>query len=112
MPARRNRRALAIISRNFDYHTRLCAVLQPRPATFTTLSIMGTMQNCAISADSLGRMLESFLADAPQAIALENGALLFDFATARYSISGEGKCVLHLWSDERNAVRRVIDAES
>src|SRR5271165_216954 len=112
MPARRNRRALAIISRNFDYHTRLCAVLQPRPATFTTLSIMGTMQNCAISADSLGPMLESFLAGAPQAVALENGALLFDFATARYSISGEGKCVLHLWSDERNAVRRVIDAES
>ena len=69
------------------------------------------MQNCAISADSLGQMLESFLADAPHAVALENGEPLFDFSTARYSVSGEGKCVLHLWSDERNAVRRVLDAE-
>ncbi len=56
-------------------------------------------------------MLESFLADSPHSVALENGEQLFDFATARYSVSGEGKCVLHLWSDERNAVRRVLDAE-
>src|SRR6478672_9481836 len=60
---------------------------------------------------ALSPMLESFLADAPSAVVLENGEILFDFSTARYSISGEGKCVLHLWSDERNAVRRVIDAE-
>ncbi|HZD32449.1 MAG TPA: hypothetical protein VE779_12405 [Candidatus Angelobacter sp.] len=69
------------------------------------------MQASAISADVLGRLLESFLADAPHAVVLENGELLFDFATARYSVSGEGKCVLHLWSDERNTVRRVLDAE-
>jgi len=69
------------------------------------------MQSCAISADSLGRMLESFLAEAPHAIAIENGEPIFDFATARYSVSGEGKCVLHLWSEERNAVRRVLEAE-
>ena len=56
-------------------------------------------------------MLESFLAESPGSIARENGEVLFDFSTARYSISGEGKCVLHLWSDERNAVRRVLDAE-
>ncbi len=69
------------------------------------------MQTCAISAESLGRMLEAFLADSPHAIALENGEPIFDFATARYSVTGEGKCVLHLWSEERNAVRRVLDAE-
>ncbi len=69
------------------------------------------MQNSVISAESLGRMLESFLADAPHAVVLENGETLFDFATARYSVSGEGKCVLHLWSEERNSVRRVLDAE-
>ena len=61
--------------------------------------------------EALSPMLESFLAESPSAVALENGEVLFDFSTARYSISGEGKCVLHLWSDERNAVRRVIDAE-
>ena len=69
------------------------------------------MQTGAISAESLGRTLESFLADAPHAVASENGELLFDFSTARYSVSGEGKCVLHIWSDDRNAVRRVTDAE-
>jgi hypothetical protein len=69
------------------------------------------MLTSAISAESLGRMIEAFLAGAPHAVALENGELLFDFATARYSVSGEGKCVLHLWSDERNTVRRVLDAE-
>jgi hypothetical protein len=69
------------------------------------------MQTCAISAESLSRMLESFLTNSPHAIALENGEPIFDFATARYSITGEGKCVLHLWSEERNAVRRVLDAE-
>src|SRR5271165_5283012 len=69
------------------------------------------MQSCVISAEELGRMLETFLADSPHAIALENGEPIFDFATARYSVTGEGKCVLHLWSEERNAVRRVLDAE-
>src|SRR5215472_14809849 len=70
------------------------------------------MQNCcAISSEMLGKILESFLADASGAVALEDGELLFDFSTARYSVTGEGKCVLHIWSDERNAVRRVIDAE-
>lgn len=69
------------------------------------------MQTCAISANSLSSMLETFLADTPHAIAIENGEPIFDLATARYSVSGEGKCVLHLWSEERNAVRRVLDAE-
>ena len=39
-------------------------------------------------------------------------AVLFDFCSARYSLSGEGKCVLHIWSEERNTVRRVLDAEA
>jgi hypothetical protein len=64
-----------------------------------------------LTPEALSRMLESFLAEFPGAVALENGELLFDFSTARYSISGEGKCVLHLWSDDRNAVRRVLVAE-
>ena len=69
------------------------------------------MQATAISPKFLASMLEQFLADAPQAVAIEDGEVLFDFATAKYSVSGEGKCVLHLWSEERNTVRRVLDAE-
>src|SRR5271165_1774179 len=69
------------------------------------------MQPSAISADLLAKMVEQFLASAPDAVAVEDGEVLFDFGTAKYSVSGEGKCVLHLWSDERNTVRRVLDAE-
>src|ERR1019366_5777563 len=69
------------------------------------------MQNSAITPKYLAKVLEQFLADAPQAVATEDGELLFEFATAKYSVSGEGKCILHLWSEERNAVRRVLDAE-
>ncbi len=69
------------------------------------------MQPSAISADYLAKMLEQFLADTPQAVAIEDGEVLFDFGTTKYSVSGEGKCILHLWSEERNTVRRVLDAE-
>jgi hypothetical protein len=69
------------------------------------------MQPSAISADYLAKMLEQFLADTPQAVAIEDGEVLFDFGTNKYSVSGEGKCILHLWSEERNTVRRVLDAE-
>lgn len=69
------------------------------------------MADSAISIETLARVLEEFLVDYPNALVVEEGALLFDFATARYSLSGEGKCVLHLWSEERNVVRRVLEAE-
>ncbi len=62
--------------------------------------------------ESLARSITDFVSDARDAVVLENGELLFDFATARFSLStGQGKCVLHLWSPERNTVRRVVDAE-
>jgi hypothetical protein len=69
------------------------------------------MQPSSISADLFTKILEQFLADTPQAVAVEDGEVLFDFGTAKYSVSGEGKCILHLWSEERNTVRRVLNAE-
>jgi hypothetical protein len=60
----------------------------------------------------LGRTVADFLVEAAGAVVLEDGAVAFDLAQARYSISGEyNKCLLHLWSAERNTVRRVLDAE-
>ena len=60
----------------------------------------------------LARELEDFLAASPRACVSEEGETLFDLSAARYSISGEnGKCLLPLWSQERNAVRRVVDIE-
>ena len=62
--------------------------------------------------ESLSQLLSEFLTGAGGAVVLEDGVVSFDLASARYSISGEyNKCLLHLWSAERNVVRRVLDAE-
>jgi hypothetical protein len=62
--------------------------------------------------EALTETLQEFLYQAAGAVVLEDGAIAFDLASAKYSISGEhNKCLLHLWSAERNAVRRVLDAE-
>ncbi len=66
----------------------------------------------AMTAETLTRTVQEFLSEASGAVVLENGAVVFDLAQAKYSISGEhNRCLLHLWSAERNAVRRVLDAE-
>ena len=62
--------------------------------------------------DALTRTVQDFLSEASGAIVLEDGAVAFDLGRSKYSISGEyNKCLLHLWSAERNTVRRVLDAE-
>jgi hypothetical protein len=62
--------------------------------------------------EQLARTLEDFLANTHNAVVLEDGVVLFDLAESKYSISGErNKCLLHIWSSERNVVRRVIEAE-
>jgi hypothetical protein len=62
--------------------------------------------------DGLTRTLQDFLSEAVSAVVLEDGVVSFDLAQAKYSVSGEhNKCLLHLWSSERNTVRRVLDAE-
>src|ERR1700691_3281923 len=65
-----------------------------------------------VTPQALTRTVQDFLSEAAGAVVLENGAVAFDLAQSKYSISGEyNRCLLHLWSAERNAVRRVIDAE-
>src|ERR1700731_416909 len=62
--------------------------------------------------DSLSQTLSDFLNGARAAVVVEDGAIAFDLAEAKYSVSGEyNKCLLHLWSSERNFVPRVLDAE-
>ena len=68
------------------------------------------MPAAAITPELLADMLQQFLADAPEAVVIEDGVVLLDFSAAKYSITGEGKCVLHIWSEDRNLVRRVVDA--
>jgi hypothetical protein len=70
------------------------------------------VNNLVMTPEALARTLQEFLSEAASAVVLEDGAVAFDLAQAKYSISGEfNKCLLHMWSAERNAVRRVLDAE-
>jgi hypothetical protein len=70
------------------------------------------VDNSLVTPEALTRTVQEFLSEASGAVVLENGAVAFDLGQAKYSISGEyNKCLLHLWSVERNTVRRVLDAE-
>jgi hypothetical protein len=61
--------------------------------------------------EQIAAALEEFLAEHPNAVVLEDGKILFDMRTAKYSLAMEhGRCTLQLWSEERNVVRRVSRA--
>src|SRR5271163_2843275 len=66
-----------------------------------------------MEAQSLVQTLEDFLAISPNAVVVEDGQIIFNLQTAKYSITqgNRDNCVLHLWSEERNTVRRVIKME-
>ncbi len=60
----------------------------------------------------LAEMIASYLAGHPAAALLEDGRVLFDMRTARYAVAeSHGRCLLELWSDERNLVRTVVDVK-
>ncbi len=60
--------------------------------------------------------IEDFIAAHAEAAVLEDGKVVFDLRRncpeqAQYTLSTEhNRCTLHLWSEERNVVRRVISA--
>ena len=61
-----------------------------------------------ISPAELACAVEAFLAAHPSSSVLEEGRVLFDMQTARYSVSAaHGRCVIQFWSEERNIVRTV-----
>jgi hypothetical protein len=58
--------------------------------------------------EQVSAALETFLAESPRAVVLEDGKILFDMREAKYKLATEhGRCTLHLWSEDRNLVRRV-----
>jgi hypothetical protein len=60
----------------------------------------------------LAQIIEEYLAEHPAAALLEDGRVLFDMRTARYAVSEQhGRCLLQLWSDERNLMRTVVEAQ-
>ena len=61
-----------------------------------------------IPAAELARELESFFTEFPQAAVLDEGRVLFDMRVSRYALTAEQeRCLLHLWSEERNIVRTI-----
>ena len=119
MPRRSTKARAAIIhliKRNLEGRHSLSHGVVPSDAAVPRqpnyAGIPGTMQFEAISPESLDNLLQAFLADAPAAFLIEDGVVLLDFSSARYSITGDGKCVLHIWSEERNLVRRVVGAKA
>ncbi|HLY98066.1 MAG TPA: hypothetical protein VKT33_03270 [Candidatus Angelobacter sp.] len=62
--------------------------------------------------DLLARAIQEFFAGTRGGVVIEDAQVIFNLESAQYSISSErGKCLLHLWSSERNIVRQVMDAD-
>jgi hypothetical protein len=57
-------------------------------------------------------MVDAYVIEHPSAAVLEDGRVLFDMRWARYSVAeSHGRCILQLWSEERNLVRTVVSAQ-
>lgn len=62
--------------------------------------------------DLLTRLLQEFLRESTHGVVIEDGQVIFELDSARHSISADrGRCLLHFWSEERNLVREVVEAE-
>jgi hypothetical protein len=61
------------------------------------------------TAVELAAAIEDYLAAHAEAAVLEEGRVAFDMRTARYSVTEQhGRCLLQLWSEERNLIRTVV----
>ena len=64
------------------------------------------------SPEHLAQAIETYLTDHPAAALLEDGRVLFDMRSARYAVSEQhGRCLLQLWSEERNLIRTVTGVQ-
>jgi hypothetical protein len=65
-----------------------------------------------VSPQRLAQTIEEYLADHPAAALLEEGRVLFDIRSAHYAVTEQhGRCLLQLWSEERNLIRTVTGVE-
>lgn len=62
--------------------------------------------------EAIREAVVGFLAEHPASVLLEEGEVLFNLAEAQYTVEcAGGRAVLHVWSEERNQVRRLVSAE-
>jgi hypothetical protein len=65
-----------------------------------------------VAPGELVRRIEEYLSEHPSAAVLEDGRVVFDMRTARYSATeSHGRCLLQLWSEERNVMRTVVSVQ-
>ena len=66
----------------------------------------------AKSAEEIASLVSGYISENPGAVVVEEGKQLFDFTAAHYSAAPErGRCLLQIWSEESNIVRRAVSAE-
>jgi len=64
-----------------------------------------------VAPEAIARAIAEFVAEYPSAAVLEGGKTIFEFGTAKHTLTTEHeRCTLHLWSGERNLVRTVVGA--
>ncbi len=69
-------------------------------------------EDAAATAGQLAQSIENYLADHPAAALLEDGRVVFDMRIAHYAVNeSHGRCLLQLWSEERNLVRTVVEVK-
>jgi hypothetical protein len=91
-------------------------MLTPKAASPTSRS--GTASRSSATSDPIApaqivKSIEEYLAEHPAAAVLEEGRVQFDMRTARYSVTeSNGRCVLQLWSEERNLIRTVVSLQA
>ncbi len=57
----------------------------------------------------IAAQIADYIAAHPHAVILESGRVLFDLTRSRHTLSTEhGRCVLHLWSADLDAIRTIV----
>lgn len=61
--------------------------------------------------EQIAAAFHAFLAEHAKTAIVEDGKVIFDMGSARYSLdTARGRCTLHLWDEQRNMVRTVTAA--
>lgn len=69
------------------------------------------MSDCQ-TPEEIADLISGYISENPNAVVVEDSQMLFDFSTAHYSATPEReRCLLQVWSEERNIVRRATAAE-
>jgi hypothetical protein len=62
--------------------------------------------------EEIAALVSGYIRENPAAVVVEDGKMLFDFSAAHYSAAPErDRCLLQIWSEESNIVRRATSAE-